>query len=196
MGRISNKPVELGIRLFLVLITLIVFCQVSSFEFLNVDDGIYVYKNPHIKDGFTAKSVRWAFTADLTHSTPNAEYWQPVTFLSRMLDIELFGLNPAGHHLMNLAFHVVNVLLLFELLRRTTHDPWKSGFVAAVFAVHPLQVESVAWVTERKDVLSTCLGLLTLLTYVGYVSRPKQVLRTRSYGMEKRPWHWRSAPVN
>jgi tetratricopeptide (TPR) repeat protein len=163
---------DIQISVVLVLITVGVYWQVHTFDFVGLDDPYYVTDNPHIRRGLSWEGVRWALTADLTSKTPYADYWQPVTFLSRMLDVELFGFNPAGHHLMNLLFHVVNVLLLFALLRRLTGAVWRSAFVAAIFAVHPLQVESVAWVTERKDVLSACLALLTLWCYVAYASRP------------------------
>lgn len=160
------------IGLLLVVVTVVVYGQVRTFEFVGLDDPYYVTDNPHIRSGLTWESLRWAFVADLTYNSPYADYWQPVTFLSRLLDVELFGFHPAGHHLMNLLFHALNVVLLFALLRRWTGARWASAFAAAVFAVHPLQVESVAWVTERKDVLSTCLALLTLWCYTGYARRP------------------------
>jgi tetratricopeptide (TPR) repeat protein len=167
-----KPPVDPGkkrsflIYLGLIVITLFVFLQVYSFEFINYDDDIYVYKNPHIQAGITLESVKWAF------STGYANFWHPLTWLSHMLDWELFGARPAGYHLMALFFHIANTLLLFIVLKRMTEAPWRSAFVAALFALHPLHVESVAWVTERKDVLSTFFWLLTMWAYVRYVNRP------------------------
>ncbi|MBN2018659.1 MAG: hypothetical protein JW749_00360, partial [Sedimentisphaerales bacterium] len=137
------------ICLILGLATFAVFFQVHSFKFVNYDDDIYVYANPHIQAGITPESVKWAF------SSTYANFWHPLTWLSHMLDWELFGANPAGHHLTGLFFHIANTLLLFIVLKQMTQATWRSAFVAGLFALHPLHVESVAWVTERKDVLST-----------------------------------------
>jgi tetratricopeptide (TPR) repeat protein len=157
------------ISLALALVTFAVFYQVHSFEFINYDDNVYVYENPHIQTGITSESVKWAF------SSGYANFWHPLTWLSHMLDWELFGARPAGHHLMGLFFHIANTLLLFIVLKRMTEAPWRSAFVAALFALHPLHVESVAWITERKDVLSTFFWLLTMWAYVRYVNRPGAV---------------------
>lgn len=155
----------------LVLVTMAVFAQVRHFDFINLDDSHYIYENPYVQKGLSPESVRWAFTADLAGDSRFADYWRPLSFLSHMLDVELFGLEAGGHHLVNVFFHLVSVILLFLLLSRTTQQPYPSLFVAAVFALHPLQVESVAWIAERKDVLSVCLGLATLLAWVGYIKR-------------------------
>jgi tetratricopeptide (TPR) repeat protein len=164
-----SKKMSFLICLGLTAITLSVFLQVYSFDFVNYDDNVYVYENPHIQDGITPESVKWAFT------TGYANFWHPLTWLSHMLDWELFGDNPAGHHLTGLFFHIANTLLLFIVLRQMTKAPWRSAFVAALFALHPLHVESVAWVAERKDVLSTFFWLLTMWAYVSYVHRPKTI---------------------
>ena len=150
--------------LLVLVLTAGVYSRLHNAEFINLDDDLYIYENPHIQDGPSWEGIGWAFSADLLQGSDNADYWRPLTFLSHMVDIELFGLNPAGHHWMNVAFHLVNVLLLYGLLCWTTGHPYPSLFVAAVFALHPIQVKSVAWVTERKDVLSTCLALLSLWT--------------------------------
>src|SRR5208283_5683990 len=126
-----------------------------------------VTENIHIMHGLTLKGIVWAFTTTYAH------FWHPLTMASHMLDVQLFGLNPHGHHLTSLLLHIANTLLLFFILNRTTKAPWKSAFVAALFALHPLHVESVAWVAERKDVLSTLFWMLTMVAYIRYVDHPR-----------------------
>jgi tetratricopeptide (TPR) repeat protein len=157
---------ELFVCLFLVLATLTVYWQVGNYEFVNLDDDMYITENSHVQEGLSRESATWAFT------TSKVANWHPVTWLSHMLDVELYGLNPRGHHLTNVFFHLVNTLLLFLLLKRMTGGLWRSGFVAALFGLHPLHVESVAWVAERKDVLSTLFWMLSIWAYLGYVKRP------------------------
>ena len=135
--------------------------------FINFDDGIYVEKNARVQEGLTPGAVQWAFT------TGHASNWHPVTWLSHMLDCQLFGLDAGKHHLINLVFHALNSVLLFLLLRKLTGAMWRSAMVAALFALHPLHVESVAWVAERKDLLSACFGMLTLLAYTRFVTESK-----------------------
>ena len=154
------------IYIFLTLATLVAFWQVNKCDFFNYDDPIYVSKNSHIQNGLTIDAIQWAFT------TKHAGNWHPLTWISHMLDIQLFGLNPQWHHLMNLFFHIANTLLLFFVLYRMTKAPWQSAFVAALFALHPLHVESVAWIAERKDVLSTFFWMLTMGAYCYYVESP------------------------
>jgi tetratricopeptide (TPR) repeat protein len=167
MSRISLKyPVGL-ICLVLTLATAGVYWQVCNNGFIDFDDPLYVTENQNIQAGFTPDAIKWAFT------TNQAYNWHPLTWLSLMLDYKLFGLNPAGYHLMNLVFHIANTLLLFFVLRFMTGDLWRSTFVAALFSLHPLHVESVAWVSERKDVLSTLFWLLTMCFYVRYTRRPR-----------------------
>lgn len=149
----------------LAAITAAVYWQVRHFTFLHYDDNQYVFENPYIRGGLNLQSLRWAFSAGLLFQNIHCDYWQPLTFISRALDIQLFGLNPAAHHLMNLFFHVCNTLLLFLLLARMTRAPWKSFFAALIFAVHPVQIEAVAWVTARKDMLSGFFALLCLTFY-------------------------------
>ena len=151
------------ICLLLALITLLVYLPVSRHAFIVYDDGDYVVQNKIVRAGLTWSGVKWAF--DSWHSSN----WHPLTWLSHMLDCELFGLNPGAHHLVNVLFHAANVVLLFLLLLRMTSARWPAAIVAALFAWHPLHVESVAWVAERKDVLSTFFGLFALLAYVRYV---------------------------
>jgi len=147
----------------LILGTLLVFWQVRNFDFVNYDDNDYVYENPHFSHGLNRDDAIWAFT------TPNIGNWLPLTWLSFMLDSQLFGLDSGRMHLVNLLLHIANTLLLFAVLKRMTGSPWPSAFVAAAFALHPMHVESVAWVIERKDVLSTFFFMLTIAAYVGYV---------------------------
>jgi tetratricopeptide (TPR) repeat protein len=156
-----NKPVVF-VCLLLALMTVAVYWPVAKQGFINFDDPDYVSGNPRVQAGLTLASVQWAFTS--VHSSN----WHPLTWLSHMLDCQLYGLKPAGHHLANLLFHVANSLLLFGLLQRLTRALWRSAFVAALFALHPLHVESVAWVSERKDVLSGFFFMLTLWAYACY----------------------------
>lgn len=142
-----------------------VYWPVGQFDFVNYDDNIRVYENPHVTRGLTWEGVRWAFT------TMEASNWHPVLWLSHMLDCQLFGLRAGAHHWVNVLLHVVNMLLLLALLKQMTGALWASAFVAAAFAWHPTHVESVAWVSARKDVLSTLFGLLTLAAYLAYVRR-------------------------
>jgi Tfp pilus assembly protein PilF len=150
----------------LILSTFLVFRQVRHFEFVSYDDSDYVYENPHVLNGLTAGGAIWAFT------TNRSANWHPLTWLSLMLDCQLFGANAGGMHLVNLFLHLVNTFLLFAVLRKMTGALWPSAFVAAAFAIHPMHVESVAWIAERKDILSTFFLLLTLASYAGYVKRP------------------------
>jgi len=151
----------------LFIVTLVIFWQTGEHQFINFDDPLYVTNNPRVKEGLTGDNIVWAFT------TTAASNWHPLTWLSHMTDVEFFGVNPRGHHLMNVFIHTASTLLLFLLLARITLAPWQSLFVAALFALHPLHVESVAWVAERKDVLSSFFWLLTLLFYAGYVRHRK-----------------------
>ena len=143
-----------------------VFSPVIGFGFLKWDDQLYVTQNPHVLGGLTWANIVWALTSSAL------PYWQPLARLSHLVDVQIFGMNAAGHHAMNVAIHAVNTLLVWALFLKMTGARWRSLVVAALFAVHPLHVESVAWVAERKDVLSTAFALLAMLAYVGYVRRP------------------------
>src|SRR5881227_640193 len=154
------------VYLFLGAITWLIFGQTVSHDFVNFDDYVYIYDNPLVTGGLTTSGIVGAFTH------PHARNWHPLTTISHMLDCQLYGLNAGGHHFTNLALHTIAVLLLFRVLRVATGALWPSAFVAAVFAIHPLHVESVAWVSERKDVLSAVLFMLTLAAYVRYARAP------------------------
>jgi Flp pilus assembly protein TadD len=146
---------------------LLVFWQVRNFDFANYDDNVYVFENQHVLNGITGDGIIWSFATDY------ASNWHPLTWLSLMLDCQLFGPSPGWMHLMNLFFHLANTLLLFAVLKKMTGSLWPSAFVAAVFALHPMHVESVVWITERKDVLSTFFLFLTMWAYVRYVEKIK-----------------------
>ncbi len=158
----------------LAAITFAVFGQTLRFGFIDFDDNDYVYQNPMVAQGLTRKGVVWAFAQ--SHSGN----WHPLTWLSHMLDCQLYGLHPGGHHLTSVLLHTASVIALFLVLRQMTGALWRSAFVAAVFAIHPLRVESVAWVAERKDVLSGLFFILTIGAYARYVHRPRSAAR---YGL-------------
>jgi tetratricopeptide (TPR) repeat protein len=145
--------------------TLIPYAQTLRFDFVSLDDPEYVTNNARVRQGLTQEGVVWAF------STGEFANWHPLVTLSHMLDCELYGLNPAGHHATNVVLHLANTLILFGLLESTTSAVWPSAWVAALFALHPLQVEPVAWVSARKDVLSTLFGFLSLWAYSAYARR-------------------------
>jgi hypothetical protein len=159
---LKNKQIPL-VYLLLTAAVVIAFWQVNQCDFISYDDPSYVTENLHIRHGLTPEAIGWAFTAGY------AGNWHPLTWMSHMLDVQLFGFNPHRHHLVNLLFHVANTLLLFFVFNRMTKAPWKSAFVAALFGLHPLHVESVAWVAERKDVLSTFFWMLAMAAYIRYV---------------------------
>jgi tetratricopeptide (TPR) repeat protein len=161
-----------AICLVLAAITFAVFGQTAGFEFVNFDDNVYVYENAKVTGGLNMKSLAWVFThADCT-------FYHPLTMLSLMADYQLHGLHAGGYHLTNVLLHTASVILLFLVLRQMTGALWRSAFVAAVFAIHPLRVESVAWVTERKDVLSGFFFMLTLGAYVLHVRKPDSPARS------------------
>jgi tetratricopeptide (TPR) repeat protein len=161
----NNRWLVFGVCLFLATITFAVFGQTLRHGFVNYDDGVYVYENPVVTRGLSWKGVEWAFTHSVVSN------WHPLTMMSHMLDCQMYGLKAGGHHLTNILLHTATAILLFLVLRRMTGFLWRSAFVAAVFAIHPLRVESVAWVAERKDVLSGLFFMLTLWAYVRYAQR-------------------------
>lgn len=156
---------RIGVCLVLTALVWVLFGQTRNHQFVNYDDVNYVLGNPHINTGLSWENVGWAFTH--VHS----QNWHPLTSISHMLDVQLFGLNPGRQHLVNVLLHGLSAVLLFLLLQRTTNALWASAFVAAMFAVHPLRVESVAWISERKDVLSGLFFMLTLWSYISYAER-------------------------
>lgn len=165
-----NKTFQLRTCVLIVLVligaTLAVYIQTGSFDFISVDDSSYVYQNPHVRTGLSWSNIGWSLTA--AHSSN----WHPLTWVSHMIDCQLYGLNAGGHRVTSLLIHVLNSVLLFLLLIRITNRTWPSAFVAALFALHPLNVESVAWIAERKNVLSTLFWILTIWFYVDYTRKP------------------------
>ena len=152
----------------LAIVTLAIYAQVIGHQFISLDDGVYIKDNPMVNRGITLAGLGWAFT------TFYAVNWHPLTWIAHMIDSQLFGLNAGGHLFVNALIHAANTLLVFWLLLRTTHSRWPSALVAALFALHPLHVESVAWAAERKDTLSTFFGLLSLIAYVRYAEAPSR----------------------
>ncbi len=156
------------ICLFLFITTFAVYWPVGGHEFLHFDDDHYVFGNPHVKSGLNAENVAWAFQI----SKPVEKiYWHPLSLISHMIDSQLFDMNAGLHHLMNVFFHAINALLIFLVLRKATGAVWKSAIVAALFAFHPVNVDTVAWVAERKNILSTTFWMLTMYTYILYTER-------------------------
>jgi protein O-mannosyl-transferase len=168
-ARQSRSPTQrqvLGVSIFLVVITWLVFGQTLHYDFVNYDDNEYVYANPVITGGLTPHGIIHAF------SGRHARNWHPLTTLSHMLDCQLWGVRAGGHHFTNVVLHTIAVVLLFLVLKQMTSAIWQSAFVAALFAIHPLRVESVAWISERKDVLSAVFFMLTLGAYARYARSP------------------------
>jgi len=165
-----SRAVVAAICVVLAIVTVAVYAQVYRHGFIEYRDGAYVRDNDVVKEGLTLENIGWAFT------TFNSGHWHPLTWLSLMLDCRIFGVNPGAVHLINVLYHVAAALLIFLAFVRMTNRPWRSAFVAAVFALHPMHVESVAWISERKDVLGGVLASLTLLLYIRYAAKPS-VLR-------------------
>src|SRR5438034_3016094 len=173
MASVDSPPAKSSIRrqvlsvcFFLVVITWLVFGQTVRYDFVNYDDNEYVYANPAITSGLTPQGITYAF------SGRHARNWHPLTTLSHMLDCQLWGVRSGGHHFTNIVLHTIAVVLLFLVLKQMTGAIWQSTFVAALFAIHPLHVESVTWISERKDVLSALFFMLTLGAYVRYARSP------------------------
>jgi len=166
---VMRRYKHFSIGALIILLTIIVYWQVGSHEFINFDDDIYVYENAHVKNGITIEGVKWSFS--LPEEKRHA-YWHPITWISHMLDVQLYGLHSGFHHLTNLFLHVLNSILLFFMLYKMTSDLWKCAFVAALFALHPINVDSVAWLAERKNVLSSFFWMITITAYIYYAERP------------------------
>src|SRR5206468_2821334 len=160
---------DLLILLGLAMLTFRIYAQVIGHRFITFDDPTYIQENPMVNRGVTLAGLAWAFT------TFYAGNWHPLTWIAHMIDSQLFGVIAGGHLLVNALIHAANTLLVFWFLLRTTHTRWPSALVAALFALHPLHVESVAWASERKDTLSTFFGLLSLIAYVRYVEVPSSI---------------------
>jgi hypothetical protein len=165
----QRREVSLIICLFLCMLILAVFWQVQNHDFILLDDYDYIVENPHVNSGLSIENIKWSFT------TYHASYWHPLTWMSHMLDSHLYGLNPKGHHFNSVLLHMFSSLLLFIVLHKMTGALWRSAFVAALFSIHPLRIESVAWAAERKDVLGALFWMTILWTYLRYVRRPRML---------------------
>jgi len=165
-GGADSRTSALAVHVGLALLTLVAYARLHANAFLSFDDVDYITQNPRVLAGISGSGIAWAF------QSLRGANWHPLTLISHMLDCELFGVNPVGHHAVGLAWHLASTLLLFHLLRRMTGKVGPSAFVAAVFALHPLHVESVAWAAERKDVLSTFFWIAATLAYVRWTERP------------------------
>jgi hypothetical protein len=161
---LKTNRANLVVCLLLAAVTALAFWQVGQHQFINYDDNCYVTDNRHVQSGVTWAGLEWAFG----HLRSEYTYWHPLTWVSHMVDCQLFGLKPAGHHLANLFFHMLNAVLVFLVFQRMTKAYWRSATLAALFALHPLQVDTVAWVAERKNLLSAAFWLLTMWAYVRY----------------------------
>jgi len=162
-----NKKYKYLIIFFLIVVSFAAFGRIIGNDFINFDDNVYITENNHIKAGLNSETIKWAFSAVVSSN------WHPLTLISHALDWSLFGANASGHHFVSLLLHIGTAILLFLFLNKTTASLWPSAFVAALFALHPLRVESVAWAAERKDVLSMFLGSAVLYAYALYVEKPK-----------------------
>ncbi len=172
---ISNNKINLLrkhpviiICMFLIIALCSLYLQVKDHQFIVFDDYLYVTENSHVLSGLNLGNIKWAFTL----SEKNETYWHPLTWISHMVDIQLWGMNAGKHHLTNLFLHIIDTLLLFFVLRGMTGALWKSAFVASVFAFHPINVDTVVWIAERKNLLSTCFWLIAMLAYFYYTKRP------------------------
>lgn len=167
----QSRERVLMVCLGLAAITFAVFGQTASFSFINFDDNVYVYENPHVTAGLTEQSIRWVF------SHPDCSFYHPLTMLSLMVDYQLYGLRAGGYHLTNVFLHAASAIILFLVLREMTGSFWRGAFVAAVFAVHPLRAEAVAWVAQRKEVLAGFFFMVTLAAYAWFARKPNSPFR-------------------
>ncbi|MGZ6209923.1 MAG: tetratricopeptide repeat protein [Syntrophales bacterium] len=166
MSDILRRKSNYLIVAILAILILSIYWQVGKYPFIAFDDDVYVYENPHVRRGLTLEGIAWSFT------TFHGSNWHPLTWISHMTDVELFGMDAGWHHRMSVLFHLLNTVLLYFVMWQMTGGVWRSAFVAALFGVHPLHVESVAWIAERKDLLSTLFWILTMGVYLRYARRP------------------------
>jgi tetratricopeptide (TPR) repeat protein len=156
----------------LCIMTISAYWPVKNYPFIHFDDGPYVYENTKVRSGLTIPNIIWAFSLSGAAADKDQNYWHPLALISHMVDVELFGVDPHLHHMSNLFFHSINAILLFLVFSLMTGDTWKCFFVAALFALHPMNIESVAWIAERKNLLSTTFWMITMLAYMYYAKRP------------------------
>ena len=170
--RLAAAPSSICVAL--ALITLGIFAQTFAFKFLNFDDDLFISENPRLTQGLSAKGLAWAFTANLTKDDANAEYWEPLTLVSRLADVQFSGLNAGAHHRTNVLLHLAAGLVLFGALRALLRSDVRSGLIAALFLIHPLHVEPVAWLAARKDILNGLFFFGTIWAYAHYAARPSR----------------------
>ena len=178
------------VTVLLLLVTIALYWSVTGYDFVNCDDPDFLTENLHVQGGLNWEGIKWAF-----RNTKQASYWAPLMWLSHMLAWQCFGRNAWGHHLINVLLHAANTALVFLVFRRVTQAAWRSLMMAAVFGWHPLRVESVAWVTERKDVLSGLFGLLALMAYARYAEVQSLESKVQSpKSMVRGPWSFSHLP--
>jgi len=167
ISSVKNKFSNIDIiaaLIFLSLLIIVLYWRVHGYDFVSLDDS-FIYTNPHLMNGLSIKNIFWAF------SNYTTTLWIPATWISFFLDYEIYGMNPGGYHVTNVILHICNTLIIFVILYQITQKRWQSFFVAALFSCHPIHVESIAWITERKDVLSTFFLMLFLYTYIQYTKK-------------------------
>jgi len=156
----------------LCILTIAAYWPVKNHPFIDFDDGPYVYKNTKVASGITIENILWAFSLSGAAADKDQNYWHPLALISHMMDVQLFGMNPHIHHASNLFFHTLNAILLFLVFSLMTGDIWKCFFMALLFALHPINIESTAWIAERKNLLSTTFWMVTMLAYIFYAKKP------------------------
>ena len=172
IGTLFQKHPKIILCIALCILTIAAYRPVKNYPFINFDDNLYVYNNNHVKSGLSIQNILWAFSLSDTKLDEGKFYWHPLTWVSHMIDVQLFGVDPHMHHVSNLFFHTLNTLLLFMVFYLMTRQLWKCFFVAALFALHPINIESVAWIAERKNLLFTTFWMSTMLAYIFYAKRP------------------------
>ena len=163
----NSTGLKILLALLLIMLTLLAYSPVKENGFVDFDDDLYISANPHVLDGLSVKNIKWAFS-----KPEKGLYWQPLSWLSLMLNVDITGPEPLSIHIVNLLLHILNSLLIFAIFNRASKNLWQSFFIALLFALHPLNVESVAWATERKTLLSGFFGLLAIRTYISYIEKP------------------------
>jgi tetratricopeptide (TPR) repeat protein len=174
-GRVERRLSGWLVVALLVVMAAAIFHPIRKFDFVNFDDDLYLYTNPWLRQGITAKSLEWAFTAQLTHFSQRAEYWSPITLLTRLFDAEFFGINAGPHHVTSAVLHTLNAVLLFFAMRTLTGASYRSAFVAMLFLVHPQNIEPVGWLSARKDIVSGTFFFLILWAYAWYARQPSRL---------------------
>ena len=172
ISTLFQKHPKIILCIALCILTIAAYRPVKNYPFINFDDNLYVFNNNHVKSGLSIQNILWAFSLSDTKLDEGKFYWHPLTWVSHMIDVQLFGVDPHMHHVSNLFFHTLNTLLLFMVFYLMTRQLWKCFFIAALFALHPINIESVAWIAERKNLLFTTFWMSTMLAYIFYAKSP------------------------